>query len=971
MAFPPQFLDELRVRLALSDVVGKRMRLIRAGREYKSPCPFHNEKTPSFYVNDQKGFFHCLAAETGVILRDGVRPIGTLAGTTQTILTRGGVWVPAVFKSYGVQKLHRITLSRNGLSKTVHATGGHRWFVRGVKGDVLTTGLRPGHRLDAVLPEARQDWTLDPAGVAHGIVFGDGSVDKGHYGHVHLHGEKDRVLAGWFPDHTPVSRLTESGKPYLRIYGGKAFGHMKGLPSLDGASDAYLLGFLAGYLAADGHVAKDGTVMLHSAKRENLEWVRAAALRVGIVTYGITTATRQGLASVDCDISRVHFVTSTMNAALFLGDTARQRFEAAEKSFDRLRWVVQSVEETDREEEVYCAEVPGEHAFAIEDNILTGNCFGCGAHGDIISFVMRHDNLAFPEAVEALASEAGLTVPQATPEDRQRYERRKTLGDLVEETCRWFEQQLHGRAGRAGMEYLLGRGLDAESIARFRLGYAPADGAALRQHLLKQGHAEEDMVSAGVTRWPDGGGPSRSFFRNRVMFPVTDRRGQVVAFGGRILEGDGPKYINTADTPLFQKGTLLYGLSRARQAAADGQPVLVAEGYMDVIALVRAGFEGAVAPLGTALTETQVQALWKLLPGAEKEPFLCFDGDNAGRRAAWRAVERILPHLAPGHTARVAFMPEGEDPDSLIRVQGPRAMQAVLDAAIPLSEAVWRMETEGRNTDTPEAKAAVKAALEARVAEIANRDVQSFYLTEMRRRVSEAFAPPPRQRTPWQPQWQPGMRRGDPPRRHVPGLPGMRTAPPAGHRRRSPGHLFQARERLLLAVLVNHPDLFDELGEPLGLVPFADPHMDDLRGAVLEALGGGAMAARSGGNGAETGRQGAVNAPREDSGLDAVALCRHLSSAGFDTIVGSLLSESTYVHGSFARPDASREEAREGWWQTWQHLHHRQVMAELREAEAALARDNSEANFARVLALRQEVIKSGTGMTDEDDLDDA
>ena len=594
-------------------------------------------------------------------------------------------------------------------------------------------------------------------------------------------------------------------------------------------------------------------------------------------------------------------------------------------------------------------------SFYVNDQKGFFHCFGCGAHGDIISFVMRHDNLAFPEAVEALAGEAGLAVPQATHEDRQRYERRKTLGDLVEQACRWFEQQLHTRAGRAGLEYLQRRGLDAEAIARFRLGYAPADAGGLRQHLLKEGYAEEDMVTAGLLKRPEDGRTPFSFFRNRVMFPVTDRRGQVVAFGGRILEGDGPKYINSSDTPLFQKGTLLYGLSRARQAAADGKPVIVAEGYMDVIALVRAGFEGAVAPLGTALTESQVQALWKLLPGAEKEPFLCFDGDNAGRRAAWRAVERILPHLAPGHTARVAFLPEGEDPDSLIRVHGARAMQAVLEEAIPLSDALWRMESEGRATDTPEAKAAVKAALEARVDQIANRDVQSFYRTEMRRRVAEAFAPPARPRTAWQPgPWQPGMRRGEPPRRHVPGMPGLRTAPPAGLRRSSPGRLVQARERLLLAVLINHPSLFDDIGEALGRIAFADPHMDELRRAVLEILG----------------REMAEGGPPSDSGLDATMLCRHLSSAGLDTIVGSLLGETTYVHGGFARPEASRAEARDGWWQTWRHLHHRQVMAELREAEAALARDNSEANFARVLALRQEAIASGTGMSDESDLDD-
>ncbi len=590
-------------------------------------------------------------------------------------------------------------------------------------------------------------------------------------------------------------------------------------------------------------------------------------------------------------------------------------------------------------------------SFYVNDQKGFFHCFGCGAHGDIIGFVMRHDNLGFPEAVEHLAGEAGLPVPRPTEEDRQRYERRKTLHDLVEQAARWFEQQLHTSAGRPGLDYFMRRGLDGETIARFRLGYAPGDSNALRTYLGKQGFSDEDMVNAGLLKRPDDGRSPYSFFRNRVMFPVTDRRGQVVAFGGRILEGDGPKYVNTADTPLFHKGTLLYGLSRARQAAADGKPVIVAEGYMDVIALVRAGFEGAVAPLGTALTETQVQELWKLIPAAEKVPFLCFDGDNAGRRAAWRAVERILPHLAPGQSARVAFLPEGEDPDSLIRASGAKAMGAVLEAAIPLSDALWRMESEGRPTDTPEAKAAVKAALEARVATIADRDVQSFYRTEMRRRVDEAFAPVRQgyNRGPWVPGQGRGGRFGEAPRRHVPGTPGRLTSKPVGEGRGRASRLASMRERILLATLINHPELFGELAEPLGLLPFGDPELEKLRWAVIECLS---------------------DDRNHDSTLDAAALCRHLSSAGHETMVGALLGESTYVHAGFARPDASTEDARKGWWPAWRHLHHERVLDDLREAKAALTRDNSEANFARVVALQQEVIRSGLGIADDSDFDD-
>jgi DNA primase len=584
-------------------------------------------------------------------------------------------------------------------------------------------------------------------------------------------------------------------------------------------------------------------------------------------------------------------------------------------------------------------------SFYVNDQKGFFHCFGCGAHGDVVGFVMRHDNLSFPEAVEHLAGLAGLPVPQASYEDRERYEKVKTLHDMVEQACKWFEGQLTRSAGRMAREYLAGRGLDEEAVARFRLGYAPADSGGLREHLRGAGFSDDDMVMAGLLKRPDDGRAPYSFFRNRVMFPVADRRGRVVAFGGRIMEGDGPKYINTGETPLFHKGALLYGLSRARAAAADGRPVIVAEGYMDVIALVKAGFDGAVAPLGTALTETQIQELWKLIPAAEKEPVLCFDGDNAGRRAAWRAVERILPHLAPGHSARVAFLPEGEDPDSLIRVGGAKAFQPVLDAAIPFAEALWRMETDGKRTDSPETKAVVKASLEARVDAIADRTVQGYYRTEIRRRLDEAFAPPPRPR--FRTEWQPGQRPSAPGQRHTPGLPGRRTSAPAGFARRSPLDLirFQMREKIVLASLINHPELFDEVGESLGMVPFAPGPVEEVRQAVLARLSEGDVA---------------------DSALDAEALCRHLCSCGFATILETILGDGTYVHGGFARLQAPLEDVRRGWWLTWRQLHAKHVKAELKEAEQALKRDSSNVNLERVLALREEILKTDMGNEDDD-----
>ncbi|MCM8733295.1 DNA primase [Azospirillum sp. A1-3] len=576
-------------------------------------------------------------------------------------------------------------------------------------------------------------------------------------------------------------------------------------------------------------------------------------------------------------------------------------------------------------------------SFYVNDQKGFFHCFGCGAHGDIIGFVMRHDNLGFPEAVEHLAGEAGLPVPRPTEEDRQRYERRKTLHDLVEQAARWFEQQLHTSAGRPGLDYFMRRGLDGETIARFRLGYAPGDSNALRTYLGKQGFSDEDMVNAGLLKRPDDGRAPYSFFRNRVMFPVTDRRGQVVAFGGRILEGDGPKYVNTADTPLFHKGTLLYGLSRARQAAADGKPVIVAEGYMDVIALVRAGFEGAVAPLGTALTETQVQELWKLIPAAEKVPFLCFDGDNAGRRAAWRAVERILPHLAPGQSARVAFLPEGEDPDSLIRASGAKAMGAVLEAAIPLSDALWRMESEGRPTDTPEAKAAVKAALEARVATIADRDVQSFYRTEMRRRVDEAFAPVRQgyNRGPWVPGQGRGGRFGEAPRRHVPGVPGRLTSKLMHDKPLKMQTLSQRFERIILASLINHPELIDDFFDVLVVAEFETQEFARIRECLVEFVLSGSEVTRE-------------------------KIIRFVEGKGFDEGLENLFSDKTYTYASFAKEGGDVGFVRECLIDACEFSKNPRIKSEMIDALRTFNSDPGNQNYSRIEALRQE-FTMGTG----------
>ena len=321
-------------------------------------------------------------------------------------------------------------------------------------------------------------------------------------------------------------------------------------------------------------------------------------------------------------------------------------------------------------------------SFTVSDKKGFFHCFGCGVHGDAVGFVMKTEGLSFPESVEKLAREVGLPVPRATPAERERAERVSTLQQVVEEAARWFQKQLRLPVGRQGLDYLRGRGLEEATIDDFRLGFAPDTRDGLLAALKREGVPIDKIVETGLAIQPEDNRDAYDRFRGRVIFPISDRRGRVIAFGGRVMGAGEPKYLNSPETPLFHKGANLYCLDRARVAATKDQPVIVAEGYMDVIALHGAGFTGAVAPLGTALTEGQLGELWKLTD----EPYLCFDGDNAGRRAAARAAERALPLLRAGKSLRFLVLPAGEDPDSLIRVRGADAIRRTLDLARPLSD---------------------------------------------------------------------------------------------------------------------------------------------------------------------------------------------------------------------------------------------------------------------------------------------
>src|SRR3954467_257215 len=377
-------------------------------------------------------------------------------------------------------------------------------------------------------------------------------------------------------------------------------------------------------------------------------------------------------------------------------------------------------------------------SFFVNDQKMAWFDFSSGKNGNIFDFVMATEGLSFPEAVERLAQQAGMPLPVVSQDEEARDRRRKTLNDIVELSAQFFQTTLASRNGAKARGYLADRGLDAATQIKFRLGYAPAERFALKEHLGNQGIPVEDMVEAGMLVAGDDIPVPYDRFRDRVMFPIADLRGRVIAFGGRALEKDvSAKYLNSPETPLFRKGDNLYNLATARQATHDGAPLVVVEGYVDVIAMVTSGFGGSVAPLGTALTENQLALLWKMVD----EPILCFDGDKAGQKAAWRAADLALPHLKPGKSLRFALLPEGQDPDDLARSGGRAAVEEVIGATRGLADLIWAREVEGGSFATPERRAALEARINELTGGIRDEVVRRYYRQDLAERLQRTFAP--------------------------------------------------------------------------------------------------------------------------------------------------------------------------------------------------------------------------------------
>ena len=375
-------------------------------------------------------------------------------------------------------------------------------------------------------------------------------------------------------------------------------------------------------------------------------------------------------------------------------------------------------------------------SFTINESKGFYHCFGCGAHGDIVRFVMESDGLPFIEAVKKLADKAGLQMPAFSKESQEQSQKRKSLYEIMDMAAAFFEKNLRMPIGAYGLRYFKEkRGLSDEIIQKFRLGYAPNNNG-LKALLTSKGVSEQDMAELGLIAVPeDKSRPSHDFFRDRVMIPIMDKQGNIIAFGGRIMDNSQPKYLNSPETPIFNKRRILYNMTHAREPAYQNKRLIICEGYMDVIALDSFGFNYAVAPLGTALTEEQVLEAWKVCPN----PILCFDGDGAGIKAAIRSIDRVLPILRAGYSVSYIFLKEKKDPDELLHTLGPAVFEQYLQRAKPLVDILWHKCKMNKDASTPEQKALIEKEVYEEVGKIKDAQIRSYYAQEMKQRIYYTF----------------------------------------------------------------------------------------------------------------------------------------------------------------------------------------------------------------------------------------
>jgi DNA primase len=580
-------------------------------------------------------------------------------------------------------------------------------------------------------------------------------------------------------------------------------------------------------------------------------------------------------------------------------------------------------------------------SFFVNDQKMAWFDFSSGKNGNIFDFIMQTEGLSFPEAVERLAQQAGMPIPKSSREDEAREQRRKTLHDIVELAAKFFETTLASRAGAKARGYLADRGIEPATQLKFRIGYAPGERYALKEYLGGQGIPVPDMIEAGLLVAGDEIPVPYDRFRDRVMFPITDLRGRVIAFGGRALEKDvAAKYLNSNETPLFHKGANLYNLNAARAAAHAGKQVIVVEGYVDVIAMVTAGFEAAVAPLGTALTEDQLTLLWKIAD----EPVLCFDGDRAGQAAAYRALDVALPRLQPGKSLKFALLPEGQDPDDLVRSGGRAAMAEVLDAALPLAQMLWSRETEMGGFDTPERRAALEARVSEVTGSIANESVRKYYRQDFSDRLRNLFGRndmPRARRGPGEDRWRErnqwqsdrgGNRSGYAARNprgrqgthYGTGAPYMVASPQLATSSVHRGYRtsIPKREALILQAVLNHPWLLHDHMEELAALEFRHTDAQRLKGVLIDIYAHG-------------------------EGVDAAKMKAEAEARGLADLLDRADKAITTLSVWGSQPDTAPEDVLLTWKQLIAlHRQWNSLLKELKDAELALGQESTEANYS-------------------------
>lgn len=530
------------------------------------------------------------------------------------------------------------------------------------------------------------------------------------------------------------------------------------------------------------------------------------------------------------------------------------------------------------------------------------HCFGCGVHGDAITFVMQSERAGFMEAVERLAAEAGLEVPKLSPAVAEAEQRRHTLSGVLESAAALFHRKLFLPEGRKALEYLTGRGLTEDTIRGFGLGWSGEGRGALVAGLGREGISQELLTETGLLRHDPETGRSYDLFFNRVMFPIRDRRGSVISFGGRVLGDTQPKYLNGPETAVFAKRRSLYGLDRARELRGKAEIVMV-EGYMDVIALHQAGFPGSVAPLGTALTEDQLGELWRLSPA----PLLCFDGDAAGRRAATRAAELALPLLSPERSISFVTLPEGEDPDTVVRAHGAEAFRTLLRGRRSLSEALFYLLRDAIGDKTPEQRALLRNRLEQAAAKISDRALAREYRSAL---LDRFFG-----------------------ERRIRGT--GQIVRPAARPVPTGDSATGERARILVAVLIRHPEILRDVEHA-----FSELELLPVLGRIREALLAWAETATV---------------------LESQGLMTHLTSSGLAAEAEQVLATVPVPLPEFASAEAMPGDAEAGWWYFFGLMHHARLADEVAAATKQFALHGDENTQRRLVALRAALIAVEAG----------